>query len=194
MNWADAIKHHRRQRGLTQAALAADLNIDPTTVSRWERGRDLPSLSVQTQLRKMILPTVSNLDRALRDMIDTTGDIAVLLDRDYRLVRASKAHQDMLKYDPTTMYGQKFPFWTDRMHQIISHCGGPEGWWKNGIYSMDFMSCRKPQERAGNQEILYQRVRTITIKDSTGDCLRFSLTRRIPMQAFADAPPVFETF
>jgi ribosome-binding protein aMBF1 (putative translation factor) len=34
----------RRQAGLTQAMLAALVDVDQSTVSRWERGKELPGL------------------------------------------------------------------------------------------------------------------------------------------------------
>jgi transcriptional regulator with XRE-family HTH domain len=194
MDWPHALKEYRRRHGLTQAAFAERLNVDNTTVSRWERGRDQPSLSVQKTLRQMVLPAMPILGRALADMIDTTGDIAVLMDRNYRLLRASRAHQSMLRYSGSDMYGTQFPFWTDAMFQIIGHAGGPEGWWENGIYRMDFHSLRKPGERAGNTAPLYQSVTTFTLVDTSGEPLRFSITKRIKANAYRPGPPTLAAY
>jgi transcriptional regulator with XRE-family HTH domain len=57
-NWGVLIKRWRVDvAGLTQVALAELLGVDPTTVSRWERGRDNPDLSTQRHLRALMEPT-----------------------------------------------------------------------------------------------------------------------------------------
>lgn len=194
MDWPRALKDYRRCHGLTQAAFAERLGVDNTTVSRWERGRDQPALSVQKLLRELVAPTMPVLGRALADMIDTTGDIAVLMDKNYRLLRASKAHHAMLRYDASDMYGRQFPFWTDTMFQIIGHAGGPEGWWTNGIYRMDFHSLRMPGERARNTVPLYQSVTTFTLQDTAGEPLRFSITKTIDPSLYQPGPPKLQAY
>lgn len=52
-DWPDLIKSLRRKRGMSQTDLSEILGVDPTTVSRWERGRDKPSLAIQRQLRSL---------------------------------------------------------------------------------------------------------------------------------------------
>lgn len=59
MDWPQALKEYRRRHTLTQAALAEILNVDPTTVSRWERGRDEPALGIQRRLRSLVIPATS---------------------------------------------------------------------------------------------------------------------------------------
>ena len=194
MDWQRVLKEYRRCHGLTQAAFAERIGVDNTTVSRWERGRDQPNLSVQKLLRELVAPTLPVLGRALADMIDTTDDIAVLMDKNYRLLRASKAHHAMLRYDAGDMYGKQFPFWTDTMFQIIGHAGGPEGWWKNGIYRMDFHSLRMPGERALNAIPLYQSVTTFTLQDTSGAPLRFSITKTIDPKHYQPGPPKLQAY
>lgn len=48
------LRKYREHHGLNQAALAAMLGVDQTTVSRWERGRDVPGLQVLRRVRDLI--------------------------------------------------------------------------------------------------------------------------------------------
>ena len=43
MDWSKSVKNYRIKRGLKQAALAEELGVDVTTVSRWERGITKPT-------------------------------------------------------------------------------------------------------------------------------------------------------
>lgn len=194
LDWAKRIKQYRVAHGLKQAVLAEMLNVDATTVSRWERGRDQPNLSVQKRLKELVEKDLTTVGRGLSDLIDMTGDIAVLLDKDYRLIRASRAHQKLLNYDAAAMLGKQFPFWTDNMFQILGHAGGPKGWWDNNIYRMEFMSIRKAGERANNQDDIVSQVRTVTVRDSSGEVFRYALTKRVAASAFTLAPPKLWTF
>lgn len=56
-NWTDfplGLRQARLARGLSQAQLAEAMNVDQATVSRWERGTQLPEPGVQTQLREFL--------------------------------------------------------------------------------------------------------------------------------------------
>ena len=44
------IKELRKEKGLTQLQLAIALNLDQTTISKWEVGKALPDTSMLTQL------------------------------------------------------------------------------------------------------------------------------------------------
>jgi transcriptional regulator with XRE-family HTH domain len=193
-SWVERIVAYRTAHRLSQMQLAEMLDVDHTTVSRWERGRDAPSRAIQQKLQKLIETNLSTVDRALRDLIDFTDDIAVLLDKEYRLVRASKAHQKLLNYDQVDVIGEQFPFWTDNMFAIMQHAGGPKGWWDNGIYRMDFVSLRKAGERAHNRADIVSQVRTVTVRDSTGEVYRYALTKTAPRALYKPQPPKLLTF
>jgi transcriptional regulator with XRE-family HTH domain len=192
--WATRIVAYREAHGLTQEDLAEMVDVDHTTISRWERGRDAPSRQKQQLLNKLVETRLTTVDRALRDLIDFTGDIAVLLDKDYRLVRASAAHQKLLNYDQADVIGRQHPFWTDNMFAIMEHAGGPKGWWDNGIYRMDFMTLRKAGERAQNQTDIVSQVRTVTVRDSMGEVYRYALTKTAPRGVYKALPPKLVTF
>src|SRR4026208_1290598 len=99
MDWPQALRGYRRRDALTQGALAEILNVDATTVSRWERGRDQPALGIQRRLRSLVLPRVSDVERARRLLIDTSDAIAVLFDHEYRLLHSSPRHRALLRLD-----------------------------------------------------------------------------------------------
>ncbi len=52
-DWTILLKSYRREKGLKQEALAYMLNVDQTTISRWERGKDNPSLAIEKRLRDL---------------------------------------------------------------------------------------------------------------------------------------------
>lgn len=55
------IAHTRKEKGLTQRELAAQLNISDKTVSKWETGNGLPEVSLMLPLCKMLDISVNEL-------------------------------------------------------------------------------------------------------------------------------------
>ncbi|KPP81543.1 MAG: hypothetical protein HLUCCA04_07030 [Oceanicaulis sp. HLUCCA04] len=51
--WPRMIRALRGRENLTQEALAGYLGVDQTSVSRWERGRDLPALRQRRRIRDL---------------------------------------------------------------------------------------------------------------------------------------------
>ncbi len=69
----------RRAAGMKQFALADELGVDQTSISRWESGGQLPSDAVQHKA----LSAVSNLrdgDFALRRLVESSGACVHLID------------------------------------------------------------------------------------------------------------------
>jgi transcriptional regulator with XRE-family HTH domain len=52
--WTQLLLQYRRSRGINQFDLADMLGVDQTTISRWERGRDVPSLGAQRRIRDLL--------------------------------------------------------------------------------------------------------------------------------------------
>ena len=125
-DWPQALKDYRRRHALTQGALAEILNVDATTVSRWERGRDQPALGIQRRLRSLVLPGVSDVERALRLLIDTSDAIAVLFDHNYRLLHSSPGHRALLRLDASELYGKSFEkLQSESQAVLLDRIGGP---------------------------------------------------------------------
>ena len=55
------IANRRRELGLTQAQLAEKMGIEPETLSRFERGKHLPSLGTLEKLADLLLVSVADL-------------------------------------------------------------------------------------------------------------------------------------
>lgn len=147
IDWGQRIKAYRARNGLTQQAMADDLGVDRTTIIRWEKGKDEPAL----MYRKRILawsPTVpEGVVRGLIDVVDHMDGFATLLDSQFRVLRTSRKHQQLLGYDGADIYGMASePFWSAEMTAIIKHVGGLRGYRKNGIVSMDLALVRRPEE------------------------------------------------
>jgi DNA-binding XRE family transcriptional regulator len=194
VNWIEDLRRYRQLHRLTQAQLAELLDVDPTTVGRWERGRDKPNLAVQGKLQKLIMPKSDALVRSIRDIVMMTSDIAVVMDKEFRIIAASAAHQALLRYNLADIRDTPFPMWTEAMFTIMDEVGGPQGWWSNDIYRLEFTAVRRPKEEAQNQCTIYQNVSTVTIRDSDGAPLRFSITKTVDQALFVAKPPKFTAF
>lgn len=129
MDWPLVLKDYRRRHGLTQMALADILNVDSTTVSRWERGRDQPALGMQRRLRSLVMPRTSDVERSLRLLIDTSDCLVVLFDCNYRLLHSSPKHRALLRFDPSELDGRPFhQIQSAAQAALLDAVGGPRGW------------------------------------------------------------------
>lgn len=57
--WPKLLRRFRVREGLTQTAAASLLGVDQTTVSRWERSLDSPSISMRRRLRDLFRHSVT---------------------------------------------------------------------------------------------------------------------------------------
>lgn len=58
-HWPSLIKLYRQARGISQMLLAEIVDVDPTTIYRWENGLVSPSLKEQIRLRDLLLKPLS---------------------------------------------------------------------------------------------------------------------------------------
>lgn len=185
MDWPRALKEYRRRHALTQGALAEILNVDATTVSRWERGRDRPALGIQRRLRSLIMPGVSDVERALRLLIDASDAVAVLFDHNYRLLYSSPRHRALLRLDASELYGRSFErLQSASQAALLDNIGGPRGWFRNGVIRSEGTLLRKPYERARNTRASAQRGGAWTIRDGVETPLVLGITREIPIEEY----------
>lgn len=194
MDWIKPLKDYRRRHGLTQAALAEVLNVDPTTVSRWERGRDQPALGILRRLRSLVMPTTSDVERGLRALIDTSDVIAVLYDSKYRLLYSSSKHRNLLALDASELYGRPFhKLQSQAQAALLDSIGGASGWFKKGIVEMDCTLLRQAFERARNPTAYAQRGTAWTIRDGVEAPLILGITREIPIAEYQPTAPMIAT-
>ncbi len=79
-DWPVLMRTYRKENGLKQEALAYQLNVDQTTISRWERGVDAPSLAMQKRLRDLFWKREdSALDAAVRMVRAAPGRAAIVV-------------------------------------------------------------------------------------------------------------------
>ena len=166
MDWPKALRDYRRRHRLTQAALAETLGVDPTTVSRWERGRDQPSLGIVRRLNSLVLPRTSDVERALKVLIDNTNTIVVLFDNKYRMLWSSPRHRELLRLDASELYGKPFErFQSNAQAELMKGLGGPAGWFRNGVARVEYSLVRQAFERAPNPRAHAHRGTAWTIRD-----------------------------
>jgi len=114
------------------------------------------------------VPTLSypeSVLRGLADFIDAHDGLATLLDGNFRVVRTSRSHQILLKYDPGEVYGRSGErSWPRGMQDIIKGIGGLHNIRRRGVYCMDFTVVKQPCEIGfGNEQPLVCVGRTVAI-------------------------------
>lgn len=70
------IAHRRRTLALTQAQLAERLGVDTETLSRFERGKHMPSLLMLERLAKILMTTIAALLEEETQQVD--GDALMM--------------------------------------------------------------------------------------------------------------------
>ena len=149
MDWAQRVKDYRARNGITQQALAEDLGVDRTTISRWENGKDEPALVFRKRILAFAPTYAEGTIRGLVSFIDSLDGMATLLDANFRVLRTTRKHQLKLGYDPSDLYGQDSErYWSAEMERIIQQLGGLKGYRRHGVCSMDLAIARAPTRRA----------------------------------------------
>ncbi|SIO42534.1 Helix-turn-helix [Rhodovulum sp. ES.010] len=115
----------RRRLGITQRELGERLNVDQGTVSRWERGVEIPRPARQAALRSLLLRDEErrHLNRSLA-VVRHNLRPATLLDRNLRLLEMSASGELIFRkrgQDPSKLLGITFDRYLDRI-------GNPEMW------------------------------------------------------------------
>lgn len=167
MDWGRRVKEYRARNGITQEALAEDLGVDRTTISRWESGRDEPALMYRKRIMAFTPTYQEGTIRGLIDFIDSLDGMATLLDANFRVLRTTRKHQETLRYDPAELYGKPSErHWSAQMEQIIKSLGGLKGYRKHGVCSMDLVIARQPLEGGyGNAKRIITVGRTVAVGD-----------------------------
>lgn len=167
MDWARRVKEYRALNGITQQALADDLGVDRSTISRWETGKDEPALVFRKRIMAFTPTLKEGTIRGLMDFIDSLEGMATLLDADFRVLRTTHRHQQAMGYDPASLYGQPSErFWSAEMERIIKQLGGIRGYRKHGVCSMDLALARQPLEGGyANEKRLITVGRTVAVGD-----------------------------
>ena len=89
VNWSQAIKSYRQTRLLKQSALADELRVDRSRISRWERGQEEPGPAMKARLRSLMAASTPKVDDKIRQIIETTPHLMQLMHPDTRNLAAS---------------------------------------------------------------------------------------------------------
>lgn len=91
IHWPSVIRHYRLSKGLKQAALAHDLGVTQTMVSRWESGTAVPSRRVQDRIFDLYWASHTTVSRAAwLDRIGQHPSMVAVIDGTGRIQRASR--------------------------------------------------------------------------------------------------------
>lgn len=92
-HWARLVRSLRGRCGLSQRALAEQLSVDQTTVSRWERSLDLPALHHRRVMRDMMRRDYGgNIDRILKMRVQFAAWPASLMKEGAIFLETSPTH------------------------------------------------------------------------------------------------------
>jgi len=97
--WTDFPAGLRRVRiaaGLTQSDLAEMLNVDQATISRWERGAQMPDTATQTRLRELLFRGRAISDARLLHLVRSASCRMYLVDSDGKFVAISEAAREFV--------------------------------------------------------------------------------------------------
>lgn len=167
VDWKTLVKELRRRLVHTQEMLAHELHVSRETISRWEGGKDEPSVVYQRAMHRLL----DKLDQqeslhSLIDTVETTGGLATLLDAEFRVLRTSPKHQELSPYDVTELYGRSSErYWSAEMASVISAIGGLKGYRERRVRRLDLKLevIRKPGELGfGDNRKLFTVGSTIT--------------------------------
>ncbi|WP_291841941.1 helix-turn-helix domain-containing protein [Maricaulis sp.] len=97
IHWPSVIRHYRLSKGLKQAALAHDLGVTQTMVSRWESAAAIPSDRIQEHIVDLYWTSQASVSRdAWMDRIGRHPAVVGVINADGRILRASRGFQRSL--------------------------------------------------------------------------------------------------
>lgn len=104
---APTLRRLRLLRGMKQSHLAALMEVDQATVSRWERGALKLSPRQREKLRRLFAREESAQDVALKRLVESSMQkVHLICDRTHRLLAASRTRQAEWRADPSEFLGK----------------------------------------------------------------------------------------
>lgn len=92
-NWTDfplGLRQARIARGLSQAQLAESMGVDQATVSRWERGTQLPDSGMQARLREFLFRGRAIQDAMVYHFVRSSPGMRMLISAGGTILAASQ--------------------------------------------------------------------------------------------------------
>ncbi len=97
IHWPSVIRHNRHSKGLKQAAMAHDLGVTQTMVSRWESGMALPSPRIQDRIFELYWQAHSTVPRPVwMERVGRHPSLVAVINGQGRILRASQGLQRAL--------------------------------------------------------------------------------------------------
>ena len=107
IHWPSVIRHYRLSKGLKQAALADDLGVTQTMVSRWESGAALPSRRIQDRVFDLYWASHASVPRqAWMDRIGRHPSLVSVIAADGRILRVSRGFLRSLECERGQLEGR----------------------------------------------------------------------------------------
>lgn len=131
--WSLLLKQLRQRQGLSQTALAQVLGVDQTSVSRWERGVDVPRLTLRTRLRELMRNQRQPLqDAAIMARVRYAAWPTSLVRRGAIFLEVSKSIAAEVGYEGGDLRGSSiYGRFGDLADDVTAH------WEKTGIFDGD---------------------------------------------------------
>lgn len=97
IHWPSVIRHYRHSKGLKQAAMAHDLGVTQTMISRWESGTALPSPRIQERIFDLYWQAHSTVPRSVwLERVGRHPSLVAVINAQGRILRASQGLQRAL--------------------------------------------------------------------------------------------------
>lgn len=104
MTISRAIKTYRREHRLSQERCAEILGVEPTTISRWERGVVIPAPSTQARIYSVIKPR-TGFDAQIRRIIEASPCLMQLLLPNTQILAVSPAYEHFARSPASEIVG-----------------------------------------------------------------------------------------
>lgn len=180
------LRHWRRMKEIKQDHLAELLGVTQASVSRWERGQQIPAPHILRLLQSMMREDRkrSRLDHSLKRLVrDSTASVHIVEDQSHRLLSSSQTRLMEWQRDASDLMG--LSLWRFATEEIAAAEAALEdlGWWANEIDCVAFpvKGRNGPPMRVWPQHVLWEKIR---LED--GSILR--LTTSIDSKDFAALP------
>src|SRR5690606_9066823 len=98
MDFAERVKFFRKKKGISQSQMAKDLEINNSTISKWEKGIYTPDLHMVMKLCKYFGITLDQLvlDQLVGEQIDLADVLGALKRREVYWERSLMEEKDQL--------------------------------------------------------------------------------------------------
>ena len=179
-HWARLVRSLRGRCGLSQRALAEQLSVDQTTVSRWERSLDLPALRHRRVMRDMMRRDYGgNIDRILKMRVQFAAWPASLMKEGAIFLETSPTHAAEVRVAKFNygdcLYG-RFGAQTDEVTAEWEHMG---------IFSGELAMTISLNELVTPTETIYVRCLDTPHVSSDGEIWCFCEIKRITAEEYA---------